>query len=188
MGQKSEEHIHYTREEQGELFTEFQATKAKKPAHPLRRGMVFGKKFAFNLSYENIVLLFIAFIMLLVVFFSLGVEKGKRIILHTKISPAETPQIIEEPEIVETDEITEKKLPEPSLKPYTIQVVAFKKEEKARQATERLKNDGYKAFVIPSKEWLQVCVGRYINKEESKKDFADLKKMYPTSYFRKISE
>jgi cell division septation protein DedD len=149
--------------------------------------------------------------MLLVVFFSLGVEKGRRIALKTgraiidrgvqkvieKKTPAEEKKVetvafktdeIKETESIKTNKTTEEKTTEVSLKPYTIQVIAFKKEEYVKKETERLKNEGYDVFIIPSNEWIQVCVGKYANKEESKKDFDILKKKYPTCYIRKIEK
>lgn len=207
--QKDNEHPNYASDKQGELFSEFEAPNAKKPGLFLRQDIALGKKIILKFSYENLVLFFIVFIMLLVVFFSLGVEKGKRIVSHREIARIDRavdkvvkrPTKVEEgksktfitPVEIDIDKFKDVKLgttiekaadvPE---KPYTIQVIAFKKEENAKKEVEQLKSKGYDVFMIPSSEWIQVCIGRYTNKEESKKDFDILKKKYPTCYLRKI--
>lgn len=211
MLQKNDEHPNYTKEKQGEFFSEFEAPSIKKRSYFFRQEIALGKKIMLNLSYENLILFFIVFIMLLVIFFSLGVEKGRRIALKTeqtiidrgvqkvieKKAPAEEKKVetitskidkTKEVESTKTNKTTEEKITEVSLKPYTIQVIAFKKAEYAEKEMERLKNEGYDVFMIPSNEWIQVCVGKYANKEESKKDFDILKKKYPTCYIRKIEK
>ena len=204
MKRNDEEYINYTSEKQGELFAEFQGAKVKKAGHSLRSNMMFGKKVILALSYENIVLLLIGFIMLLVIFFSLGVEKGKAIVAdvpetaekqrpETEKNEAaipETPEMepVENPEIAEGGKSAEEGVIDAALKPYTIQVASFKNEKDAKKEIERLKDDDCEAFAIRSNNWLQVCVGRYANKKESGKDFEILKNRYPTCYFRKIEE
>ena len=74
---KENDNINYSKAGQGELFSEFQASGSNKFAH-FKKEMALGKKMVLSISYENLVLFFIVLIMLIVVFFSLGVEKGKR--------------------------------------------------------------------------------------------------------------
>ena len=214
MKQKSGEPLNYSKEKQGELFAEFQTQQAKGAPY-LKKGMLSGKKFTLNLSYENIILVFISLIMLLVIFFSLGVEKGKRLVQNNRRehSTRLKNEISEEETMVKNNAMSEKKESDTAeykrtvseeieiegkreakekttilpLKPYTIQVVAFKKTESANREMERLKNKGFDTFLIHSDKWIQVCVGRYINKEASKNDFEILEKKYPKCYFRKIS-
>lgn len=208
MNPKGDEHKIFTRDGQGELFSEFETEKTKKPGYLFRRDIELGKKITLNLSYENLLLFAIVFIMLLVVFFSLGVEKGKRVaVTHVKVeaysrlhglaeeerlADAEgkvTAPVIDKsdvPKVAKTIETAEEKEGDVSAKKYTVQVIAFKNAENAEKEMRRLKNEGYEAFIIPSKEWLQVCVGRYGNMEQSKADFEVLKKRYPSCYFRKI--
>lgn len=209
MRRKGGEGLRYAKEKQGELFTEFRASSTRKPGYLFKPDITLGKKIMFNLSYENLILFFIVFIMLLVVFFALGVEKGKRIGLQNnkaaiarrvhKASEKETlaakkgnetiaTEIDESVKfkIVENSKTIEKEEVIVSAQLYTIQVIAFKKEKKAKKEMQRLEKEGHKVFAIPSEEWIQVCVGRYTNKEEYKKDLTVLKKRYPTCYVRKI--
>lgn len=212
MRRKSDERPSYSRGKQGELFAEFPAARTKKTGHFFRQDIAFGKKITLNLSYENLVLFFIIFIMLLVVSFSLGVEKGRGLIVgndkvrttgHIHKAVAKKAPATEEkneiilsekggsnmPEIVVSSEIIENKIIEASTKPYTIQVIAFKKEDRRVEIEiERLKKEGYEVFIMPSKEWAQVCVGRYANKKSSTEDLGILRKRYPTCYIRKINK
>lgn len=71
--------------DQGELFPEFQAAGRNKFAH-LKKEMALGKKMVLSISYENLVLFFIVLIMLIVVFFSVGVEKGKRVAIKWAVT------------------------------------------------------------------------------------------------------
>ena len=203
MGRATEGHM---KETQGELFREFRTTSSKKSDYSPGRDIAFGKKSVFQLSYENIVLLFIVFIMLLVIFFSLGVEKGKKII---RVDTAEKgiPFAMQAPQAEEAEGFKTpilKTLESETLleaisedleiidasdnRPYTIQVVAYKKENAAKKELDRLKREGHEEFVIPSNDWFQVCAGRYSNREASKKDLNTLKDKYPTCYFRKIGQ
>jgi hypothetical protein len=200
MRQKSDKRLKYDKDKQAELFPDLQAASIKKARQSFRQDMVVKKKFVLNLLYENLVLLFIIFIMLLVIFFSLGVEKGKRIVRESKKDVAGIidvePQVekgrieVSTPEWKDAsgfenigeEQLVKKNAAKVPVKPYTIQIIAFKKEKngKVEKEVQRLKDEGYEAFVIPSQEWLQVCVGRYISKEESQIDFLSLKKIYPT--------
>jgi len=201
----------YAKEKQGELFAEFETLSTKKRSYFFRQEMTLEKKIILNLSYENLILFFIVFIMLLVIFFSLGVEKGRRSALRTGqiIVDKSAPNVIEkkmpieekkveivtsetvqmkEAEGTKTSKATDEKVTEVSGKYYTIQIIACKKEEYAKKEIERLKNEGYDAFIIPFNDWMQICVGKYASIEESKKDLDILKKRYPTGYIRKIEK
>ena len=111
MKQKDEKHLNCAEEKQSEFFSEFQTAEAKKSDLPFRKNMAAGKRVALNLSYENIVLVFIGFIMLAVIFFSLGVEKGKRADGQKKEDRITSEAIKEgiKSEIAKNDKIVEKK-------------------------------------------------------------------------------
>lgn len=192
---------------QNELFAEFETQGSKRAGSIFRHDMAFRKRIVLTLSYENMVMLFIIVIMLTVVFFSLGVEKGKRVALknpapvtaeayHRKPDrqelrvPAEETGLTEKSPTGEPDTRQpveeEKEARSAPLGTYTIQVVAFKKEKSAQKEIELIKRKGHEAFMIPTKDWFQVCVGRYANTEEARGDLDELKSNYPTCYIRKI--
>lgn len=84
---KDTANINSAYESQGELFPEFQVPGRNKFAH-LKKEMALGKKMVLSVSYENLVLFLIVLIMLIVVFFSLGVERGKRAAIRWAITHA----------------------------------------------------------------------------------------------------
>ncbi|MBN1872285.1 MAG: SPOR domain-containing protein [Candidatus Omnitrophica bacterium] len=221
MEKQKEQAVSSSKEKQGEFFSEFQPSDIKKPAYFFRQDFLLRKKINLDISYENFVLAFIVFIMLLVVFFSLGVERGKRVALTTssprhaanveafynrtggKESEEKAPEtavnaVHNQNEALlnvtsaaapdNTALVIDSQVADTTPRPYTIQVIAFKKEENAKKEMERLASEGYDVFSLPSpsKEWIQVCVGRYISKDESKRDLETLQKRYPSSYVRKI--
>lgn len=198
---KGDEYTAPVKERQGELFTEYEKLRTKRPGHIFRQDIALGKKISFQISYENFILFFIVLIMLFVVFFSLGVERGKkvnvggeRIMAGAEAGAGQTagePVKKEEAPMAEKEkEMPAEKKPIAALaKPYTIQVIAFKKgqELRAEKELDRLKKDGYEAFTISSGEWIQICAGRYSSKEDTKKDCDSLRARYPTCYVRKVN-
>lgn len=70
--------INNIQEGQRELFSEFPGTGRNKFAH-FKKKMALDRKITLSVSHETLALFFIALIMLIVVFFSLGVERGKRV-------------------------------------------------------------------------------------------------------------
>lgn len=152
-----------------------------------------------TLSLENIIVLCIIFVMSLVLFFSFGVEKGKRVAkvsvdidrtqkaekgaLKSVESAAKTAQ--EERVVFPVDipkDLT--KDSEPGLREpremndeqerlFTIQVASFKLRKNARREADRLKSAGYgDAFVIPKGSYSIVCVGKFSQRGEAK-DFSN---------------
>ena len=55
-------------------------------------------------------------------------------------------------------------------KPYTIQLVTYKKKALAEKDIGDLRQKGYAAMIITSGEYFQVCAGQYFNKDEARKD------------------
>lgn len=85
--------LNYSRQSQFELFpgTVRNPQPAQKPRYPLK---------SLTLSLENIIVGSILFIMLLVLFFCFGVERGKRI-----MASSGAPQVVEPASAVKVDEI-----------------------------------------------------------------------------------
>ncbi len=55
-------------------------------------------------------------------------------------------------------------------KPYTIQLVTYKKKDLAEKEVAALRRSGYYSMIIPSGDYYQVCVGQYSGLEDAKKD------------------
>jgi cell division septation protein DedD len=126
-----------------------------------------------TLSLENIIVLCIVFIMTLVIFFSFGVEKGKRSVFasntpdHSDAVAVQDgsvePQAVKDTQMAQEgervvfpvdmpQEISEENTPafqppvektEEQEKLFTIQVASFKREESAKREADRLKGIGH---------------------------------------------
>ncbi|MCA9398583.1 MAG: SPOR domain-containing protein [Candidatus Omnitrophica bacterium] len=156
---------------------------------------------------ENIIVVSIVLIITLVVIFSFGVEKGKRLALknsgveagQTAESADETvivqENLLNNPEVVPADQHTEMVQPDvtedkqeilriPELerqldnKNYTIQVASFKTEEYAKKEIEALEKKGFTASMVAKGDYMIVCVGRFEGKDEAKRFAERLKHQY----------
>jgi hypothetical protein len=172
---------------QAELFNDLPGLTKK----PRKRKFSLGKV-AISLSYENLIIMIIAIIMLFIISYSLGVEKGKHLVVLKKDNLVEeTPHIQER---VEKKPL--KRSPQPLKKKktrtkfasqYTIQVATFRKSVSVQQEMERLKNKGYQPFVINRGKFSEICVGSYSSKNAASVDLAKLRKIYADCFLRNKS-
>jgi len=214
-------------EKQGEFFSDSFGNETKRPYYFFRQDFLRRKKLTLSITYENLILVFIGSVMLFVICFSLGTEKGRRTALHQykrpiikkngaelrkremkteaegwaeegrdinvyreyaeKVSIESKEKKSQESETGDGQAEAKEKEPIAS-KPYTIQVVAFKRKDNAEDEAGKLKGEGYDTFTLPSKsgQWIQVCVGRFVSKKESEGMLEELSKRYPGSYVRKV--
>lgn len=136
-------------------------------------------------------------VLLVVLSFSLGVEKGRRNLPKVSISsqpvnllPAEkkvisktvvAPQIKKDLAIISQSE----KVLSP-VKNYTVQVATFKQQASVQLESAKLKKLGYEIWVRPSGEYSQLCVGRFASKEEAEAFRKKLEKKYSDCLIRRI--
>ncbi|MCQ9205550.1 MAG: SPOR domain-containing protein [Omnitrophica bacterium] len=155
--------------------------------------------------FDTLVLSSVVIILLLTLVFSLGVERGKRIVLaglrEVKKSPAkaldlpekESQEKIKESEknsiqfqadvgndriIEETDEKKQEK--------YHIQVASFRQENTAQRAAKILKEKGYSAVVLKKGAYAVIYVGSFDNKEEAKDNLEALREKYKDCILRRL--
>ncbi|MFA5087455.1 MAG: SPOR domain-containing protein [Candidatus Omnitrophota bacterium] len=168
-----------------------------------------------SLSLDKVLLMIVATLMLMVLSFSLGIERGKRAV-PARMRSAEidekavatseainipVKETVEEgqPASVETfhnDPVIMKASIQPpeNLKSvteslggmYTVQVASFKKEESAQGEAKRLKKRGYEIFVLWKGNHSVVCVGKFSNKEKAKVFSGKLKKEYKDCLVRRL--
>lgn len=156
------------REVQIDLFKEFEQKIKKKSRYPLLR-RVFPYEFInLKISYEGIIFFFIIFVLLSVIIFSLGVERGKRLAFSKKDLWKENLEL--------------------NKQEYTIQVGVFRDRKLAIEFIKELMNEGYKPFIIYSKDLYQICIGKYPNRELAKEELYKLAKKYKQSYIRIIPQ
>lgn len=201
-----------------ELFKDFTG-QDKKRWHFFKKstGPFYPAKRKFTISYEAAALWGIVFIIILVITFAMGVNRGRLIysqkqgvssaIVSSLPSPAPTAltdtnrsqgsveqQKAKEPVFrplapVSTTSPAPKAVKAPSvLESYTIQLVTYTSPNTARQACEGLKQKGYSPFVIISGKYYQVCVGNYKSRADAEKDLPTLNKLYKGSLVRKFKK
>ena len=69
-------------------------------------------------------------------------------------------------------------------KPYTIQLVTYRKKELADAEIATVRKMGYTAYIDRKGEYLQVCAGQYATKDTAKRDLATFQKRYEGCFLR----
>lgn len=166
-----------------------------------------------TLSQDNIIVLCIVLLMVCIVFFSFGVESGKKgslaetdviadvsdvpenIVVMTNAPMANVEPVIVKEQPAVNEEVIEVKqdILDNSLEPqgildnfYTVQVASFKLEENARKEADKLRSKEFDTFVVPKGTHSIVCVGKFIQKERAKKISDKLKKSYNDCLVRRL--
>ncbi|MBN2097254.1 MAG: SPOR domain-containing protein [Candidatus Omnitrophica bacterium] len=166
-------------EQQAELFQELsdQPQKSKRAKFNLT-------KIALILSYENIIILSIGLVMVLIVCYSLGVERGKYLVQakseDLELRPTEQTEQVQETQSAPT---VKPDLPKQGKK-IKIQVATFRSDKYAEIAKKRLEHSGFQPFVVTRGTFREVCVGGYSDKQEAKQALKELRKMYADCFIR----
>jgi len=155
-----------------------------------------------SLSAEKLVFVSIGIVMLIVVSFALGVERGKAISstnTESRTSQTLPAKEAEQARAVNTvTNITPKERVQAAAvkspaqaqkqankdKSYTIVAGAFTKKSSADQEASRLKVSGLEAFVYYSEPYYLACVGSFANKESAEKILGKVKQMHRDAYVR----
>lgn len=177
-------------DKQAEFFSNLPSFSSK----PKRKKINLGR-IALSLSYENIIILTIGLIMLLIVCYSFGVERGKYLAQHkfvekdiAKIKQQPGTNKQEQSQKIETKKPSKPNLNAPGSSKYTIQVGCFRKATSINKAIKGLKSIGMHPFVIQQGILDSVCVGSYNNKSEADADLKKIRKLYSDSYVRLLQE
>ncbi|OGW84016.1 MAG: hypothetical protein A3C47_01415 [Omnitrophica bacterium RIFCSPHIGHO2_02_FULL_51_18] len=70
-------------------------------------------------------------------------------------------------------------------KPYTIQLVTYKKEDLAEKEVAGLRKKGHTAFIIPSGDYYQVCAGQYVSKEDAHRNLKNFSDKFRDCFIRR---
>lgn len=183
---------------QPELFEEF--PRASKRG---RRKFRFFKKLAVTISHENFLFGAILILMSMVVCFTIGVEKGKRIGVGAAVSrqiPESSPANDETTQIPKAREILVEATPEekisiqekPEISPekghYFIQLVTYTRQDYVDGEIAKLKKQGYRPQVAPSGRFFKILVGPYSSRKKATsvlKRFK-LEPTYSSAYIRRV--
>lgn len=163
-----------------------------------------------TLTAENIIVLGIVFVMTLVLFFSFGFEKGRRVTRNSMVGPIQIATPVEEPPAQvshvapaarEAASLEERagglgagKDPLPEVSPgtaaqediFTIQVASFNRERDAQKEAMLLKKKGYDIYVLSKGKHSIVCVGKFAQKNAAKQFSNRLKNKYTDCLVRRL--
>jgi hypothetical protein len=151
-------------------------------------------------GYEKIILLTIGVIVIAVIAFSLGVEKGKTMVSGVAVLTPDknvgTAALIRKQELpVRTSNIDAAsaavKVAVPvaakdRLQNYTIQLASFQSRDSAQKEAALLKKKGLAAVVISKGNYSILCVGSFNSKETAEPLLSQLKKKYQDSFIRRL--
>ena len=149
-----------------------------------------------SLSAERMVFVSIGIIMLLVVSFALGVEKGKTISAakETTAVPVQAVQqrtaatnvTVQRTAVTNTTvrPVVQVKSAADNGKPYMVVAASYLKEPSAIQEVNRLKGNGLEAFVYRSGPYYLVCVGSFTNRESAQKILNKVRQTHRDAYVR----
>ncbi len=197
---------------QKELFDEFKAPRRRIRQQPYPPSKAHK---ALNISYEQVIFVGIAVIMLMVLVFSLGVERGKRLVSQPAakktVEPLKPAAVAQKPEPASVkparDSSTKPLKPVEPEKPkavpppppaesraaaarkntsiFTLQIVAYRSKRTAQKELKKLSEKGYDPFIITEGGYYQICVGEHRTKDELNKHLGELQKSYKGSFIRK---
>jgi len=150
--------------------------------------------FALTLNLEKIILTAIGLLMLLVVVYALGVERGKaarnapadatsrpRVTAPRPVVPAAAVSSSQtQPAAMPAAAVTD--APRDASGPYTVLAVTLRKKDAAGAEAARLKSEGYDAFVRQSDIYSQVCIGSYLTRDSAEKASVKVKRLYRDAY------
>lgn len=175
-------------EKQRELFSEYENEK-ERIFRFIKKKDAIGAKMAIIVSREKIIFLTIGLILVVILAFSLGVERGKRIKEKIAVDleqDEETAQL----QKIELEPVTAKKIetipPSPKKEGlFTVQVVSYKQKELAAKEMEILKRKYSDAFIIQNGQYYEICVGNFSSRQDAKQVVNDLNKRYKDCFIKK---
>ena len=189
-------------ETQQELFKEFSEKSSRHERLPSVAKTQ--KPILLSTNIEQIILAAILLILSFCLIFFLGVLRGKALtsVSSAGVTPGVAPTLTAPISQVATDvaAVPQKTAAPANLylvtasgtqnprnlnKPYTLQLVTYKKKDLAEKDVAELRRRGAVAMIITSGDYYQVCAGQYLNKEEAKKDLKLFSLRYKDCFLRR---
>lgn len=132
--------------------------------------------FKYIRGYEKIIFILIILVITGIVSFSLGIEKGKKLVSAKpeEEKPAGNDQAVTPLPLKET------------LQNYTIQVATYKYKTSAEREAEALEREGFSPLVISTGKHIVLCVGKFSDKETAQQLQSKLKKRYQDCFIRRL--
>lgn len=199
----------YSQETQRELFQEFGggSEKEEKRLPFVQRTQ---RPILITTSVEQIVFAGMALVLIGCFVFFLGVLRGRSLrkeetglaiervspipkappLAPVSVRPVPRREILGYQAAAPAKEAKKKRIRVPTLqesKPYTLQLVTYKKKDWAEKEADKLREKGYLVTIIPSGDYYQVCVGYYASKEEAQRDLKLFRSKYKDCFLRRHS-
>lgn len=143
-------------------------------------------------NYEKTILIIISFVITGIISFSLGVERGKKLMVLRNNSRLDVASSVYTPVPEPTPRQTSseekyKSATEDFVSPsYTIQLASYKTKTYAQKQAEILKKKGLLPLVLSKGNYTVLCVGRFSSKETARPLLSELKKQYRDCYLRRL--
>lgn len=150
---------------------------------------------------DTVVLVTIINVLVLILSFSLGIERGRKIAYlpgakEVTVDSPNTPQtntvkkepahIQDEETVVEQKEAQSEEKIKPPKEHYGIQVASYAKENIAKSEKKRLESSGFSTILSKQGKYLVIFVSGYQTKKEAEKIKGQLKKRYSDCIVRKL--
>lgn len=143
-----------------------------------------------TLTLERAIFILIGVIMLMVLVYALGVERGRS--LGDKREKSENLMLKQDSgAVLQPQKAEQAKMPQFLLtapvaqnKPFTVVAATFTKEANAQDEALRLKGKGFDTFVMQSNSYFQVCVGSYDSAQSAKEAAIKVRRIYKDAYIK----
>lgn len=141
--------------------------------------------------YEKTILTIIGVVIICLISFSLGVERGKHLAMPLQ-QPMRDPEVV--PKTTNQDSVIQKKEETQQTAPqqkenqlrYTIQLASYKTKTFAQREADALKGKGLSPLILKKGDYIVLCVGMFENKENARPLLPELSKRYKGCYIRRL--
>ncbi len=162
-------------DEQKELF-EFE--KPKKPLFRIARILSFPKAgLGITVPVERAIFIIIGVILALVIVYALGVEKGKA--MGTRVAIATQPKGLKA--VPAARPVAQAPV---AMNPYTIIAATFSNRVSAQEEINRLKRNGFDAYLVETNSHFQARVGSYPTRANAQAVLDRVRKTYKDAYLK----
>lgn len=149
------------------------------------------------LLHEKIILYTIILLVASIVSFSLGIKRGREFSLSrqyqipqlpTQLMQKDNPPVKEKiaTEQKEIKPVTPAGLPSKEDAGYTIQVASYKTRTYAQKEANKLNKKGLGTLILPKGDYIILCVGKFVNKNQAYPALNELKKTYQGCFVRRL--
>ena len=140
-------------------------------------------------NYEKTILIILAILVTGIVAFSLGVEKGKSIILEqARVLVMRAQGVQPASQMVAKKEEIARKLANPAAQQgsFTIQIGSFKTKANALKESEFIKKQGLGTMLFSKNGYFILCAGNFSSKESAFGSLTELNKRYGNCQLRRL--